>query len=230
MIAGDPSGFAVAASSSSPLTYQWRFNGGPIGGATNSSLVLPETQPAQAGSYSVIVSNTAGAVTSSNATLAVVIPTCTPAPAGLVGWWPGEGGGEDSVAGHNGVMKGGVGFGPGKVGQAFTFNGTNGVLVYSDLVVNYQRAPDRYAIGLQPFGADGRPTGDRHVADSIYSYSDGAPRLAMNSAGSFAIAFRQNGDSNGGIPEAFGRLFWTTGRSSRVLARRRPCMISSSSP
>lgn len=53
------------------LTYQWRKNGINISGATNSSYTIANTQLSHAGSYSVVVSNTNGGVTSSAATLTV---------------------------------------------------------------------------------------------------------------------------------------------------------------
>jgi beta-lactamase regulating signal transducer with metallopeptidase domain len=44
-------------------------------------------------------------------------------PAGLVGLWTAEGSAADSVAGHDGVLRGEVGFAPGKRGKAFDLNG-----------------------------------------------------------------------------------------------------------
>lgn len=59
----------VIAGGSVPLYYQWRFNGTDILNATNSSVTLSNVQASQAGSYSVVVSNLAGSVASSNAML-----------------------------------------------------------------------------------------------------------------------------------------------------------------
>jgi uncharacterized repeat protein (TIGR03803 family) len=64
--------FAADAVGASPLTYQWRFNGVNIAGATRAALSLTNVQYANIGTYSVLVSNTLGSVTSSNATLTVV--------------------------------------------------------------------------------------------------------------------------------------------------------------
>ena len=55
----------------SPLGYRWQFNGTPIPGATNSSLLLSNTQPSHAGSYSVVVTNSSGSATSRLALLRV---------------------------------------------------------------------------------------------------------------------------------------------------------------
>lgn len=57
------------------LKYQWRFNGGDIAGATNSSLTLNNVQTNNSGNYLVISSNSLGAVTSAVATLSVVLNT-----------------------------------------------------------------------------------------------------------------------------------------------------------
>lgn len=56
------------------LGYQWMFNGTNIAGATNFSLTLSNVQPADAGNYSVVVANSAGSTTSTDAILAVNVP------------------------------------------------------------------------------------------------------------------------------------------------------------
>ncbi len=66
IIAGHSATFNVIATGTAPLLYQWLFNGAPWPGATSASLVTT-----QAGSYSVVVSNVAGSVTSATATLTV---------------------------------------------------------------------------------------------------------------------------------------------------------------
>jgi hypothetical protein len=63
--------FAVSAVGSPPLTYQWRRGGEPIGGATSSSLFLGNVGAAEAGEYTVVVSNGAGSVESTPARLRV---------------------------------------------------------------------------------------------------------------------------------------------------------------
>jgi hypothetical protein len=75
--AGQTATFTVVASGTAPLSYQWRKNGVAISGATSSSYTTPATATSDSGStFSVVVSNTAGTVTSSAATL-----TVNPAPA-----------------------------------------------------------------------------------------------------------------------------------------------------
>jgi hypothetical protein len=61
--------FSVSAVGSTPLQYQWQFNGVNINGATGSTLTLTGLSPSQAGSYRVVVTNSRGNLTSSNAIL-----------------------------------------------------------------------------------------------------------------------------------------------------------------
>jgi len=65
--------FTVSASGTGPLSYQWRFNGSNIPGATNSSYTKNNVQASDQGNYSVVVSNSAGSVTSANALLTVKV-------------------------------------------------------------------------------------------------------------------------------------------------------------
>jgi hypothetical protein len=65
---------AVIAGGTAPLAYQWRFDGVAISDATNDTLTLTNLQPAQAGQYSVLVTNLYGAVLSPDAVLNVFVP------------------------------------------------------------------------------------------------------------------------------------------------------------
>ena len=62
---GTDAPFAVTASGTAPLSYQWLFNGAPISGATASGYTVINAQSTNAGSYSVVVSNAVGSLTSS---------------------------------------------------------------------------------------------------------------------------------------------------------------------
>jgi concanavalin A-like lectin/glucanase superfamily protein/CotH protein/lamin tail-like protein/Ig-like domain-containing protein len=70
-LASGGAGFSVVASGGNPLSYQWRFNGKDIPGATGATLTLEDIQMDQAGAYNVTVLNSSGAATSSNAMLRV---------------------------------------------------------------------------------------------------------------------------------------------------------------
>jgi len=61
--------FSVTASGGQ--SYQWSLNGSAIAGATSSSLTIANVQSANAGNYTVTVTNGAGSTTSIGATLSV---------------------------------------------------------------------------------------------------------------------------------------------------------------
>ncbi|HWN97597.1 MAG TPA: immunoglobulin domain-containing protein, partial [Methylomirabilota bacterium] len=63
--------FSVEALGSMPLFYQWFKDGALLNGATNSTLTIHNANATQQGSYAVSVSNSFGAVLSSNAPLTV---------------------------------------------------------------------------------------------------------------------------------------------------------------
>src|SRR6266478_2013892 len=84
--AGQTASFSVAAIGTAPLTYQWQKNSVAISGATSSSYTTPATTSSDNGTlFTVVVSNTAGSVTSGAATLTVnaapVAPSITSQPA-----------------------------------------------------------------------------------------------------------------------------------------------------
>ena len=79
---GTTATFSVTATGTSPLRYQWSFNGGEIAGATNATLTLADVQTTNAGGYSVVVTNAFGSATSSVANLLVgTLPAITTQPA-----------------------------------------------------------------------------------------------------------------------------------------------------
>lgn len=69
--AGTDVTFAVSATSSLPLSYQWRRNGVAIPGATTAVLGITRAQAADAGDYTVVVTTRAGSVTSTPAVLTI---------------------------------------------------------------------------------------------------------------------------------------------------------------
>lgn len=80
VIAGQGASFAVGADGTPPLSYQWSLGNTALVGATNATLTLINVQPANAGDYSVVVSNLVGSVPSAVATLVVTNPPCTIPP------------------------------------------------------------------------------------------------------------------------------------------------------
>jgi hypothetical protein len=74
--AGQTGTFSVTATGTTPLSYQWQKNGTAISGATSASYTTPAETTADSGAqFSVVVSNSAGSLTSNSAIL-----TVNPAP------------------------------------------------------------------------------------------------------------------------------------------------------
>jgi hypothetical protein len=71
VVAGTSASLSVTAVGSG-LTYQWYKNGGAITGATNSTYTIPIVTTADAGTYTVVISNATDSATSSGATLSVL--------------------------------------------------------------------------------------------------------------------------------------------------------------
>ena len=80
--AGSNATFSVTASGT-PITYTWRFNGTNLPSRTTASITITNAQATNAGDYTVLVTNAAGAVTSSIAMLTVgQVPVITNQPTG----------------------------------------------------------------------------------------------------------------------------------------------------
>ena len=81
VVKGSTATFTVTATGGGTLVYQWKKNGADIAGATASSYTTPATSDEDIGDkweFSVVVSNSAGTITSSNASLAVTAQTMPP--------------------------------------------------------------------------------------------------------------------------------------------------------
>jgi uncharacterized repeat protein (TIGR02543 family) len=74
--------FTVTATGFAPLAYRWQFNGTNLTGATATNYSLTGAMAANAGNYTVVVSNSIGSVTSSVVVLTVTRATPTVSP------WP----------------------------------------------------------------------------------------------------------------------------------------------
>lgn len=61
------------------LSWQWSRNGNPIPGATRPFLVLPTLSGADAGNYTVTVTNNVSSATSGMCTIGVIVPPAVPA-------------------------------------------------------------------------------------------------------------------------------------------------------
>jgi len=106
---GRPASFSVAAWGETPPSYQWRKNGtnltdgAGISGSATNILELGAASPADAGAYSVVISNAYGSITSSPATLVVLVGAPTN---GLVAHYPLAGSAADASGnGNDGVLR-----------------------------------------------------------------------------------------------------------------------------
>lgn len=74
-LTGTTASFAIVATGTGPLTYQWKKDGVAIVGATLPSLSLSAIKASDAGVYTCAVTNLAGTVASSGAGLTVISVT-----------------------------------------------------------------------------------------------------------------------------------------------------------
>jgi len=83
LFVGDTAALTVVATGTAPLTYDWRRGGTSLGAASSATYVTPALTTSDNGAvYTVVVSNSAGTVTSSGTTLTVALhpPAITSGP------------------------------------------------------------------------------------------------------------------------------------------------------
>jgi len=115
---GAQASFKVAASGTAPIRYQWKHAGTNLPGATNATVYITNCNVAEAGAYTVGVSNVAGGLISSPAAILSLI---TPAPGSyeervvgfrpLAYWRLNEGDGTtafDHMGGYDGTVLGSI--------------------------------------------------------------------------------------------------------------------------
>jgi len=174
VVAGANVNFSITVSGAQPLVCQWRINGTNLGdrdqisGSGSPTLTVNNAQPTNAGGYSVVVTNIAGATASSVATLTVTLPgNCVSAPANIVGWWPGDGSTNDIAGTNNSTLQGGAGVtAAGLDGLAFSFDGTNNYVQISDsLTLNPTNLTIETWVLFSALNSwvSGAPAGDQYI-------------------------------------------------------------------
>ena len=101
-------------------------------------------------------------------------PVCIQPPAGIVGWWPGDGNAYAMLAGSAGTVQGGATFAPGKVGQAFSLDGS-GAFVDVGNAPALQVSSNDFTIDTwvlfealsHPPGTTLAPAGDMSIVDKM---------------------------------------------------------------
>lgn len=88
--------------------------------------------PTTTGSYgfTIRLTDDSPAFIEQNFTLAIYSPQ--PPPAGLISWWRCENNANDAIGTNHGTLTNGATFGPGRVGQAFAFDGSNDYVTIPD--------------------------------------------------------------------------------------------------
>jgi hypothetical protein len=136
---GNPTSLSVTINDSTktPVSYQWRQNGVPVPGQTNDTMSI-FALAANAGNYTVVITNSLGSITSAPAPLSVILPSGS-----LKLNFAAAGGGVQDI---NGV---GTGF-PDRLpgtGTAFVGSDTNLFLDTNNTVLNITSTSGDYNLG-----------------------------------------------------------------------------------
>ena len=208
----------VVAGGTQPLSYQWKKGTSDVPGANAATLTISPLALSDAGSYSVVVSNTVGTKTSEAATLTVLpIPTSTIFSPGLVLHLPLDGNALDtSGRNNNGTNVGATSFLAGRIGQALHYStavdtNTTPVTVTSSYVT----------LGVRPdlqFGSDVNFSVAYWVRLPL-NYDQGdvpficnAPGSTFSSGYTFAPSYGANGTQGAGdAPGGWGWSLNATG-------------------
>ena len=223
---GQAANFRVTASGTAPLTYQWRREGNLVPGATGATYTLATATAADAGVYSVVVSNLAGQVTSAGARLTVLLPAA--AGSDYFGRLP-QGGAYAllSRSGRPGIFlawgPGGVSASrlvPGALGASFTFTappqGVSGPSVTVEGAVAEDRTLRLRLAGAEFPAVPPRPAGALGPGPGLYVLREAGTAatayLALAGGGDFILAGRVAGEvlAGSGRIESAGSLRGTT--------------------
>ena len=125
----DAKGILVASDNTTAVAVAINFGGGTLGGTLTATAVS-----GVAAFTDLQITGGPGG----NRTLSFAAPGLTPVtsetfalscgPSGIVSWWPAETNAFDVVGSNDGTLVNGATFAPGKVGQAFSFDGVDDVV------------------------------------------------------------------------------------------------------
>ncbi len=96
-------------------------------------------------------------IVSATITNVVLATNCTPAPSGLVAWWPADGNAGDFAGSNNGTLQGGAAYAAGENGQSFIFNGADSYVEVPDvpaLRLTNELTIEFWVKRQHPFGPD----------------------------------------------------------------------------
>ncbi|MBK7393685.1 MAG: VCBS repeat-containing protein [Chloracidobacterium sp.] len=113
---------------------------------------------------------------------------CTPPPSGMVAWYQAENNANDIAGGYNGTLQNGTTFAAGKVGQAFSLDGTNDNVNIGDVDLPSTFSIDAWINPDTLSGVKFILSKDDGVARSYYVYVDASGSLyasVRNTGGQF---------------------------------------------
>lgn len=125
-----------------PVSYSLSAGTLPAGLALSPSGLISGV-PAAPGSnvFALLVTDAAGQSRERVFGLRVAPAPVVATPPGLLAWWRAENNAFDSVGAHHGFLSNGVAYAAGELGQAFSFDGTNGYVVAPDAGLPSGNAP-----------------------------------------------------------------------------------------
>jgi hypothetical protein len=179
--------FEAQASGTVPMSYQWQFNGTNLPNARASALLLTNIQFSAQGVYSVVASNASGAVTSSNAPLAVVPLIITSQPTNQTSF------GGDTVT----MSVTATGY---SLTYAWSFNGTNmpgqtnPSLVLSNVTVN--QAGNYAVLVTSDYGSIQSSNAPLAVVPLAITSQPGDQTIYEGADAAFTVAAVKNGPFN----------------------------------
>jgi len=188
VLAGQTATFSVAATGTPPLNYQWFFSGTNIAGATANPFTLANVQLTNAGNYSVVITNIAGSVTSSVASLTVLFTN----PAVFAQW------NFNSITPDNNTTTGTTTPSVG-VGIAALVGGTTATFATGDTTLDPAPAADNSAWNTTSYPASGNnKTAGAQFAVSTAGIQNIAVSWSQRSSNTGGKYFRLQYSTNGG--------------------------------
>ena len=188
VLAGQTATFSVAATGTPPLNYQWFFSGTNIAGATANPFTLANVQLTNAGNYSVVITNIAGSVTSSVASLTVLFTN----PAVFAQW------NFNSITPDNNTTTGTTTPSVG-VGTAALVGGTTATFATGDTTLDPAPAADNSAWNTTSYPASGNnKTAGAQFAVSTAGIQNIAVSWSQRSSNTGGKYFRLQYSTNGG--------------------------------
>jgi hypothetical protein len=179
-----------------PVSYTLASGGLPPVLTFGSSGLLSGT-PTSAGSFAFVARATDGAGLAADQFYTLNVFAPVPVPPGLLAWWRAENNALDSAGTNNGTLINGASFAAGKVGSAFSLNGTNAFVAVSNSA--WLNPAGAFSVelwikaSLQQFSPDGLWL----FVDKSHGFADGTGwGMEGNTDGTASFFFGKGGSSS----------------------------------